>query len=210
MKTEELISRLAADTVPRGTEPRTLLALALAGALLVVAAAFFGLIGPRPDFAQALQSWRFDYKFLVTITLATSAIAVLLPLLHPEGRANVRLLLLAPALLLLGVAIELATQPASGWAMAATGKNTLLCLTIVPALGLVPLLLMLWVIRTGATTRPGWSGFAAGLASSGLAATFYAANCTDDSPLFVATWYPIAVLALAILGAAAGKLVARW
>ena len=32
----------------------------------------------------------------------------------------------------------------------------------------------------------------------------YAAHCTDDSPLFVATWY---TLAIAILTAAAG---ARW
>jgi hypothetical protein len=32
------------------------------------------------------------------------------------------------------------------------------------------------------------------LAASGIAATFYAANCTDDSALFVITWYPIAIL----------------
>lgn len=210
MKTEDLIARLAADPVPHGARPRTLLALAVAGALLVVAAAFFGLIGPRPDFAEALQTWRFDYKFLVTLVLAASATAVLLPLLHPEGRADLRLLLLAPGLLMLAVVIELATLPASAWAMSAIGKNMVLCLTIVPSLGIVPLMLMLLVIRAGASTRPAWAGFAAGLASGGLAATFYAANCTDDSPLFVATWYPVAILALGAAGAAAGKFVARW
>lgn len=210
MKTEDLIARLATDPVPHGAAPRTLLALALVGALLVVAAAFFGLIGPRPDFAAALQTWRFDYKFLVTFSLATSATAVLLPLLYPESRADLRLLLIAPGLLGLSVLVELATQPASAWAMSAIGKNMLLCLTIVPALGIVPLVLMLWVIRAGASTRPGWAGFAAGMVSGGLAATFYAANCTDDSPLFVATWYPVAILALGVVGAAAGKVVARW
>ncbi len=210
MKTEDLIARLAADPVPRGAEPRTLFTLAAIGALGVVAALFFGLIGPRADFLQALQTWRFDYKFLVTLALAASASAVLVPLLYPESRANLGLLLVAPSLLALSVVIELATQPASAWAMSAVGKNMVKCLTIVPALGIVPLLLMLLVIRSGASPRPGWAGFAAGLVSGGLAATFYAANCTDDSPLFVATWYPVAVLMLGGLGAAAGKVIGRW
>ena len=45
---------------------------------------------------------------------------------------------------------------------------------------------------------------------AGLAATFYAAHCTDDSPLFVATWYPLAIAMLAIAGALAGRLFVRW
>jgi hypothetical protein len=32
------------------------------------------------------------------------------------------------------------------------------------------------------------------LAASGIAATFYAAHCTDDSALFVMTWYSLATL----------------
>jgi len=60
-------------------------------------------------------------------------------------------------------------------------------------------------LRQGAPSNPGWTGATAGLAASGIAATFYAANCNDDSPLFVATWYPIAILAVS----AAGCLIAR-
>ncbi len=51
-----------------------------------------------------------------------------------------------------------------------------------------------------APSFPGLTGAIAGLAASGIAATFYAANCTDDSPLFVMTWYPIAILAVAGAG----------
>ena len=50
----------------------------------------------------------------------------------------------------------------------------------------------------------------AGLAAGGLAAIFYAAYCTDDSPLFVATWYSLAVLMLTVLGAVVGRMVLRW
>ena len=46
-------------------------------------------------------------------------------------------------------------------------------------------------LRHGAPTRPAVAGAIAGLLSAGLAATLYASHCTDDSPLFVATWYTI-------------------
>jgi hypothetical protein len=46
--------------------------------------------------------------------------------------------------------------------------------------------------------------------SAGLGATFYAAHCADDSPLFVATWYTLAALVVAALGAAIGSKVLRY
>lgn len=210
MRTEDLISRLTADTGRRGMPPLQALALALGAGALVVAAAFFTLIGVRPDFGAALQTWRFDYKFLVTIAVAVTSFLVLRVALFPQGRPNYWLLLAGPALLAIAVMIELASLPAAGWAMSAAGKNWYKCLTIVPALGIAPLALAILALRQGAPARPGWAGFAAGILSGGLAATFYAANCTDDSPLFVATWYPIAILALGLVGAVLGRLAARW
>ena len=46
---------------------------------------------------------------------------------------------------------------------------------------------------------------AAGLLAGGLAATFYAAHCFDDSPLFVVTWYSLAIAGLTVLGALGGR-----
>jgi hypothetical protein len=43
-----------------------------------------------------------------------------------------------------------------------------------------------------------------------VSATFYAAHCFDDSPLFVATWYTIAVIILTGLGALGGRFLVRW
>ena len=54
------------------------------------------------------------------------------------------------------------------------------------------------------------TGAIAGLLSAGLAATLYASHCTDDSPLFVATWYTIAALVVAGLGAGIGARVLRY
>ena len=41
-------------------------------------------------------------------------------------------------------------------------------------------------------------------------AAFYAAHCPDDSPLFVAAWYSLAVALVAAVGAATGRLTLRW
>jgi hypothetical protein len=77
-------------------------------------------------------------------------------------------------------------------------------------IGLGPLAVFLAALRHGAPTRPRLAGAVAGLLAGGIAATFYAAHCTDDSPLFVATWYSIAIAGLVALGAICGRRVARW
>ncbi|MFN8722300.1 MAG: NrsF family protein, partial [Rhodospirillales bacterium] len=88
--------------------------------------------------------------------------------------------------------------------------NGLVCLTAVPALAALPLVAMLAALRHGAPSRPTISGAVAGLASGALAATAYAAHCTDDSPLFVALWYPAAIAIVTTAGALAGRVFARW
>lgn len=212
MKTDDLISRLASDRQARRLPPGGALVAAVVVASLLAFVLLMTTIGPRPDFAQAAMTWRFDFKFVVTVTLAVSSFWLVRRAIYPEGlnRAPLWLVLAAPAVLLCGVAVELATLPGSTWAMTAIGKNARLCLTIVPALGIVPLGLILWGLKQGAPTRPMLSGFFAGLLAGGIAATFYAANCTDDSPLFVMTWYPISILALGLVGALLGRVALRW
>ena len=54
------------------------------------------------------------------------------------------------------------------------------------------------------------AGAVAGLVAGGVGATLYAMHCTDDSPLFVALWYSLAVALVALAGAAAGRWLLRW
>jgi hypothetical protein len=50
----------------------------------------------------------------------------------------------------------------------------------------------------------------AGLVAAGIAATFYAAHCPDDSPFFVATWYTLATGIVVLIGTLAGRRWLRW
>jgi len=212
MKTEELIEALAADLPRRRETPGRALRLAVLASLAVAGALFAITIGVRPDFSSAMSSPRFLFKFVVTVAVAASAFALVRQSLYPETSSHLSLplLLTGPALLALGVGVELWSLDPAAWGMAATGKNSFLCLTVIPALGIIPLGLIVAALRQGAPTRPGVAGLCAGVLAGGIAATLYAANCTDDSPLFVATWYPIAIGTLAALGAVLGHRFARW
>lgn len=212
MKTDDLIARLSADRPPPQRPAGQSLVMATLLAILCAAGVMFITTGPRPDFAEALGTWRFDMKFMVTLTLASSAFFLLRRAIYPEGfaRAPLWIILAAPALLAVAVAYELAVLPASAWRPALVGSNWVHCLVLVPAFGVLPLVIALWGIRQGAPTRPALTGFLAGLLAGGLGAAAYAVNCPDDSPLFVMTWYPVGILALGALGAIAGLRVLRW
>jgi hypothetical protein len=80
----------------------------------------------------------------------------------------------------------------------------------IPLLSLPLLVAALFGLRHGAPARPALSGAIAGALSAGLAATLYAAHCTDDSPLFVATWYTLATALVAAIGALAGSKLLKW
>ena len=106
--------------------------------------------------------------------------------------------------------MELMAIPANQIGPRWIGNNSLVCVTSIPLIGIGPLAAFLLALRHGAPTSPSVSGALAGIAAGGLAATFYAAHCADDSPLFVATWYTLAIAFLALAGAFAGRVVARW
>ncbi|MBB4185611.1 NrsF family protein [Sinorhizobium terangae] len=212
METHELIKGLAADSRRTGMPMNTAWWAAVLIAIAIAAAVFFALLGPRPDIAGAAQTVRFLFKFVVTIALAASAFVPLRMLSRPETdpRGGLLYLAIAPALILAGVAIELVVAPAETWLTRLVGTNSLVCLTFIPLIGVGPLALLLLALRHGAPSHPALAGAIAGLTAGGIAATFYASHCTDDSPLFVATWYTIATAILALLGTLGGRYVARW
>ncbi|TPL87367.1 NrsF family protein [Mesorhizobium sp. B2-3-12] len=212
MRTEDLIKALDADISSKAMPLRSAWWLAAGMAVVVAAAVFWMTIGPRPDFMAAAHTMRFLAKFVFTIVLAASAFAFIRVLSTP-GASTARALAwmaAAPLLVAVAVALELFMVPQALWGTRMVGSNMMICMGFIPLIGIGPLAIFLWMLRYGAPTRPVLAGTVAGLLAGGLAATFYAAHCFDDSPLFVATWYTIAIAALALLGALGGRFFVRW
>jgi hypothetical protein len=212
MDTKELINALAADTRPPPASLSSVWWGAAGLAIALAAAVFFAMLGPRPDLAAAAGTPRFLFKFVVTITLAVSAFGLARALSQPgeTWRKAMPYLAAAPALIAMAVVVEIVVLPPDTWSDELIGTNGIDCLTYVSLIGIGPLAIFLLALCHGAPTRPAFAGAAAGLAAGGIAATFYAAQCTDDSPLFVATWYTIAIAGLALIGAATADRFARW
>jgi hypothetical protein len=212
METDQLIRTLAADNAHRAQPVGFVLALWLLAAAPASVAMFFAGLGVRPDLMTAMHNPFFDLKFAVTLALAILAIAISLHLSRPEASLQrwVWLLLIPVGLLLAGIASEMMMPQRLPMMTRLVGNNSRLCMTAIPLMSLPLLVAALIGLRHGAPTRPAVAGAIAGLLSAGLAATLYASHCTDDSPLFVATWYTIATAFVTAIGALAGSRVLRF
>ena len=212
MNTDQLIQTLVADTGRRERPVGSVLATTLAISGASSMAMFFVSLGFRPDIDTAIYNPFFDLKFLVTISLAVSAVAISIHLSRPEASlAGWKWLLLIPAgLLALGIASEMMLPQRLPWSTRLIGSKSQACMTAIPLLSLPILIAALVALRHGAPSRPAVAGAFAGLLSAGCAATLYASQCIDDSPLFVATWYSIAIAAVTALGALAGNKLLRF
>jgi hypothetical protein len=169
-------------------------------------------LGVRPDVMTAMPNPFFDLKFAVTLALAISAIMVSLHLSRPEAslRGWAWLLMIPVGVLTAGIAGEMMMPQRLPMMTRLVGSNSKICMTAIPLMSLPLLAASLFGLRHGAPTRPAVAGAIAGLSSAGLAATLYASHCTDDSPLFVATWYTIATAAVTAAGALAGSKLLKF
>jgi hypothetical protein len=212
METDQLIRTLAADNVHRARPVGFVLALALLAAVPVSVAMFLAGLGVRPDVMTAMHNPFFDLKFVVTLALAIPAIAISLHLSRPEASLYgwAWLLLIPAGLLVAGISGEMMMPQRLPMMTRLIGSNSRVCLTAIPLISLPLLTAALIGLRHGAPSRPAVAGAIAGLLSAGLAATLYASHCTDDSPLFVATWYSIATALVTAIGALAGSRVLRY
>jgi hypothetical protein len=211
MRTATLIEALVADRATRSKPMARALGAALVLGGLASLALFLAALGVRADIAEALGTWRFDFKVVLVVVALGLTFSLCLALARPvtSGRAGWRLLPLA-VLAVAAVAVELVALPSAAWAARLVGSNAVVCLTAIPALAIAPLAALLWMLRSGAPASPALAGAAAGLLAWTAGASLYAFHCFDDSPLFVVTWYSLAAVPVVALGAIFGRRLLRW
>lgn len=214
MRTDELINTLVGDhaSQPRPKPVVHGLVMAIIGGLAISSVLFSLTLGVRPDILSALSTWRFDLKLSANLVLVIAATWVALRLSSPTTRAlSAMRALLVPALLLLGAVVyELVTIPASAWPSRAMGVNGVMCFGNIIFLSVLPLTATIYALRQGAPTSPAVMGAVGGLLAGALGATVFAMHCTNDSPLFVAIWYALAIGLMSMFGLVVGRHALRW
>lgn len=212
MKTDDLIRALATDRQPAGPSPGFALLLAVAGGFAVSALLFVLWVGLRPNLASAMMSLPFMLKPLEMGLLVIASAALVLRLAKPgaSARSAVLITAIAPAIMVAALAAELMTVPRSEWLVRLAGVHWYVCVMNMVLLALPMLAAILFGLRFGAPTRPALAGAAAGLLSGALSATLYISHCPDDSPIFVAAWFTLAIVIVTAIGALLGSRILRW
>ncbi|MFZ5691911.1 MAG: NrsF family protein [Pseudomonadota bacterium] len=212
MKTDDLIRALAADREPAGPAPVAALALAAAGGLVLSVLLFVWLVPLRPQLGEAIRTFPFVLKPVeMGLLVIVSAIAVLR--LAQPGAPVARVLTLVaavPAIMIAAVAVELTQLPRAEWMVKLAGAHWYMCVFNMVLLSLPILAALLIGLRFGAPTQPALAGAGAGLLAGALAASVYIAHCPDDSQLFVAAWFTLAIAIATGIGAMAGPRILRW
>jgi hypothetical protein len=212
VRTSEFIAALTADPIPApirlGRRVAVALAIGFAGSVTL----YWLMLGPRPDVAAASETMRFWMKFVDSFAFALPSLLLTLRLVRPDAEPRaLALWLIAPFILLAaGVVAELLLVPQSAWMSRLMGANAMHCTVTIPILAAPVLAALIVALRAGATLHPDLTGAMAGAAAAGVGALVYASSCPDDSPLFVATWYPLATLICMGVGALAGRRFLAW
>jgi hypothetical protein len=216
-RADPLIDGLVADlgpVRPRRWQPEVLM---LAGLALVEILLFVTIIGVRPDMPDAMGTMPFWWKSGSLAALFLLSGAALLVSLDPATTTARRL---SPLWRSLAVAVPVLL--AAGWLIdaGAEGRAALIarldwregvdCLKNVWILSLPPVVALGLLMRRGASTQPGRTALAAGLAAAGFGAFVFAFHCDHDDPLYVALWYGGAVAAVAGLARLILPRLTRW
>lgn len=186
---------------------RTILVAAALGSLGISVALVLALVGVRPDFAAAVHRAPFVYKIVSMLALSLGGLVLASRAALP-GSGRLTLTAFLPVVLVL--AFRAATDHSGLSVMGNSDISVQACVLTILGVSLPPLAILLGVLRVGAPTRPALAGAVAGTLSGALGATAYALACRNDAGLFVAIWYPLAILVMAVVGAAIGRRVLAW
>jgi hypothetical protein len=211
VKTDELINLLSEDA-PVGMRLGRMMALALLIGAAISVTLMVSTIGIRHNMQMAFETARVSFKICETLLLAILASRLVFQIGRPGVPMKTRgLALLVPAaLLIIAIIVELFVVPEQNWATSMVGKNAAFCVFFIPILSLAPLAGFLLALKNAAPANPRLAGAAAGLAAGGIAAAIYAWHCPDDSPLFLASWYGLAVTIVTVAGLLIGRRLLRW
>jgi hypothetical protein len=212
MKTDELIASLSADLpkVAPGAVPRRV-ALGLGLGALASAAVMLAWLGPRPDLAQAMLTPMFWMKLAYAAATGLILAVVLARLARPAARPGVLAAVAAGpfTVVALMALARIAQAPPETRQALLMGHTSMLCPWRIAAIGLPVLAGAVWAVRGLAPTRLTLAGLVAGGCAGSLGAAVYAVACDETSAPFLAIWYTLGMVLLAILGAAASRLL-RW
>lgn len=213
MRTDDLVAALArsAQPVDERAVSRHFTRMHVIAVLLCVAAVML-LLGPRPDWREAVALPMFWTKLAFPATAMLASFALLRRLGYPGLRVGrTPFALAAPfALVWVMASAVLAAAAPSDRLRLVVGSSWLQCLLVIAALAVPALVLSFRAISGLAPTRPRLTGAIAGTFAGSAGAFAYAFSCVEMQAPFLAVWYSLGMLIPVAGGAWMGPRLLRW
>jgi len=213
MKTDDLVSLLAtgAGRVERHAASRRY-AAAIAVGVVAAGMLMLGMLGVRPDLAEAVRLPMFWAKVGYVAAMAVASLLAVLRLSRPGARLDRLLPILALPVVAMWVLAAFALAAAApGQRMELLfGPTWAECPFLIALLSVPMFAASLWVMRSLAPTRLPLAGTAAGLLSGAVGGLVYCLHCPNMDAPFIGTWYLIGMLIPAAAGALLGQRLLRW
>ena len=210
--TDDLIEGLANRLVP---VPRWLLERRLAWAVVfgatIVLALVTGVVGLRPDMANAVADSSFWAKLVFTGSVALLALAGARNLARPDVSSIKLAYFAVPIGILVVLAVfELNAAPADRRSALVFGVSWRECPVLITMLA-VPLLAILLRLFSGfAPERPRLTGAIVGVAAGATTAMLYSLHCPETAMTFLLLWYGAGIAIVGAIGAIVGPRFMRW
>jgi hypothetical protein len=211
LRTDQLIRGLVADLpTPSGSVAKTI-TVSLALSLICSTVAMLLWLGPRPELNEAMDTAAFWVKAGYTFIIGTAGLLALERLGRPGASATWAFAIVSVVLaaMAMAAAAEIAMAPSSDWSRLWFGKSSSFCPWAIVALSIPLLVAAFLALRRLAPTRYAIAGAAAGLMAGGYGACIYSLHCTEQTLPFLATWYTLGMLLIALAGVLFSRLL-RW
>ena len=212
MKTESLIDRLSGNAVPVRPLPdpwrRAMLwAVASLPYLVLIAFAF----GFRTDLSTKIFEPRFVVEQLAALATGFTAAVAAFALVVPGRSKRYFLLPILPLTIWLGsVGFSCFQELSHSDVRSVTFHADWLCLPGIVLSGLLPGVLIVFMLWRGAPLFPYKSAALAGLAAAGLGDFGFRLFHPEDAGFIVLAWHMGTVLILTGLAASSGKYILNW
>ena len=212
MKTDELVSLLAADTAPLARAASRQIAIALLVSLPLAALVMQLGFGVRADFRQAVSWPMFWVKVLAPCAVAAASFVTLHRLARPGVDVRAGWIAIATPIALLWL-LAFATYlraPDSARAALVWGQTWRACALNIAQIS-VPVFVAVFVaLKHLAPPRLALAGACAGALAGAAAAAVYAFHCPEMALPFIAIWYVAGIALPTVAGALLGPRLLRW
>jgi hypothetical protein len=208
--TEDLIHKLAKDTIPKCIRsPWCLFSIWALAAVIYAGLILAFYLHPRADLMIKFHDPLFAAEIATLLGLAVSAMYSAAVLSFPDLYQS-RRVLIVPVIFFIAFCMVMAfswgaTVPANP--PMPTGMECLVCITL---LSVAPALLIFYQIRKMASTRPAYAGAAATLSAFAIGALTLRLSEDTNSITHIVVWHYAPMLAAAAIGICLGRKLLKW